>query len=348
MDDHHDGIGEVRVECLEDEKDNNLTFVKITFFDMGEGFSSLLPLFEDDSAQILIGNASSGCNLWGSDDGFKLRMRPEREWTEFSNQSVIGRMVTFHAVEASFHECFLEMHFEFFAGRPSDFRLARRTRRASIPNFVNDSNSDINLDPVNAVARFTRNLKCSDSYGEAKISGRDCTTSGSQESDCFYSDALMVGNTYSLHFNSDVSQKVRVEIWEDDLYFDDRCNYQLRTIKSGENAIKIQIPDLTDCGDFASSPEYYIKIIGTGCDMWQTGKFRSTWGNEVDEKYVNIQVPSSLSYGKSTTGKITNYEECSINATSNVEFTCDDCSVTGKSSVHVVMRATNFNPFEET
>jgi hypothetical protein len=144
----------------------------------------------------------------------------------------------------------------------------------------------------------------------------------------------------------------KITVYEDDEWTsDDYCgSLGSKYITSGWNEIEIEWKDYSDCNDFGTNPEYYIKIVDEDddCNAVQTGTFRVAWGARHDEVNVNFKVPSTVSFGTSTTGSIASNEDCSIDASSNIDFTCTDCSISGKSSVHVVIRTTNVNPFAET
>jgi len=162
-------------------------------------------------------------------------------------------------------------------------------------------------------------------------------------SNCFWGQdgtthpSLKVGNTYKLIWEiSTTSTTAQIEVWEDNDYMDSKCvAFPTFTATTGTNSKDVLITDFREL-DCAQSDwgfnEFYLYIKTDAGEEFQSTKFRLLFDKGLNnENLPDLSTP--LKFGGESWG---------------LELTCTDCHIGGEADVHILVRTTETNPFDES
>ena len=185
-------------------------------------------------------------------------------------------------------------------------------------------------------------------------------------SDCFFREStagsdypsLKPDNTYTLEWTQNADGWVRFEFMEEDKGFpDDGCGFMQsgdsrRTHygNAGTHSIDFTMPDL--CGDtslYCSStecsggtyPEFYILVewdttLGTSIAQSATFRLLEDYGTS----------PTTTTLAPSSNPVV--FERSSADGNAELRISCTDCAITAAADLHVLVRTTNTDPFDES
>ena len=168
--------------------------------------------------------------------------------------------------------------------------------------------------------------------------------------------SLKPDNTYTLEWTQDWNGAVLFEFMEMDPFApDDSCGYMQwegsRRTHDGyadqTNEIQFTMPDL--CGESycpgqcssGTYPEFYIRVeydstLGTNIAQSATFRLLEDYGTS----------PTTTTLAPSSNPVV--FERSSADGNAGLRISCTDCAITAAADLHVLVRTTNTNPFDES
>ena len=228
-------------------------------------------------------------------------------------------------------------------------------------NTMNRNVKEINTSKHRELSHSLCWLRATNDF-QMTLFGTDCTshTPGTTMDDdaCFWRAsssgstlALKVGNTYTLRWTSAASDpNVEIFVQESDGSWGsthcadlDLSHWISNQAYSGNianspNSFSFTMPDLRSMScsnDFLGGfPEFQFRIqTQSECHRGYWGEFVLLLKEDTGSQSYTMQVPPSFSLGSSTAG---------------AQITCTNCQVTGTGDVHVLVRTSSYDPFDET